>query len=704
MPKRVCGSAPPPQPARRRFYHLRRTGATGATGRPRLIPQPPSHSSRPGAPLALPRGVPARARAVHADLAYAAGGALTGRVPRGARAARLPRALPFTRRGGRGDRHGGGAARRRRRDHLCRHPPRPRADGRRPRVHARRRSRHSSARADRRRRRPSRRGRRAGPRLRVRGGAAGARGAAGGAPPDRLRGRTLHARLVPGRRRRVAHLRAHQDPDARRPGRVAGAHGSAGRDRRRVPECPDRLRCRRRAALRQLGRLPRARGLPRARPAPRPGARRRGPSRYAGHPLRDGDRRASRGDAGRRRRRDRPRLARRSRRGVGAGRPRRRRAGEPRSDGAPRAARGDPRPRGRDPRTGGGPARARLQPRSRHPAADPGRSRPRARRRRARALRTLTMADAVLLLAFGGPERPEEIRPFLARVARGRPIPPERLEEVAHHYEAIGGRSPLNELTLRQARKLEAALAASGRALPVHVGLRHAAPHIADALVGMADAGVRRAVGVVLSPHASEASRDRYVEEVDAARVQLGERASAIRWAPSWHTHPLFVTAVADATVAALVTLPAARRADAAVVFTAHSIPVAMAERSPYVAEIEASARAVATQLGARRWQVAYQSRSGSPREPWLEPDVNDALRALRAEGVSDVVVVPVGFVCDHVEVLYDLDVEARATAAAVGLGFARAGAVNDHPLFIRMLAEVVAGEADASLQVREAE
>jgi ferrochelatase len=303
-------------------------------------------------------------------------------------------------------------------------------------------------------------------------------------------------------------------------------------------------------------------------------------------------------------------------------------------------------------------------------------------------------ADAVLVIAFGGPTRPEEIRPFLANVVRGRPVPPERLEAVVGHYEAIGGRSPLNDLTFRQARKLEAALAARGPALPVYVGMRNWEPYLADTLARMAADGVQRAVGVILSPHASEASRERYVEQVDAARAALGARAPEIRWVGPWHAHPLFVTAVADAAVAALVTIPAGHRPAAPLVFTAHSIPLAMAERSPYVAQLTASARAVAERLRRARWQVAYQSRSGSPREPWLEPDVNDALRALAAAGATDVVVVPVGFVVDHVEVLYDLDVEARATAQGLGIGFARAGTVNDHPLFIRMLADVVAEAA----------
>ncbi len=301
-------------------------------------------------------------------------------------------------------------------------------------------------------------------------------------------------------------------------------------------------------------------------------------------------------------------------------------------------------------------------------------------------------ADAVLLLAFGGPTRPEDVRPFLTNVLRGRghAVPTSRIDEVVRHYEAIGGRSPLNELTFRQAHKLEATLAATGPALRVYVGMRNWEPYLADTLVRMAGDGVRSAVGVILSPHASEASRERYMEEVEAA----GARAPTVRWVGAWHTHPRFVTAVADAVTAALVTLPAVRRAAAPLVFTAHSVPVAMAARAPYVAEVTASARAVAERLGRTRWQVAYQSRSGSPREPWLEPDVNDALRALAADGARDVVVVPVGFVCDHVEVLYDLDVAARATARAAGLGFARASTVNDHPLFIQMLAEVVAAAA----------
>jgi len=296
-------------------------------------------------------------------------------------------------------------------------------------------------------------------------------------------------------------------------------------------------------------------------------------------------------------------------------------------------------------------------------------------------------ADAVLLIAFGGPTQPSEIRPFLENVTRGRRIPPERLDEVAHHYELMGGRSPLNALTFKQADGLRAAL---GDGTPVYVGMRNWAPYLADTLAAMADAGIRRATGVILSPHATEASRERYVETVDEGRAALGARAPDIRYVPTWHLHPLFVEAAAEGVAEALGQLPPDRRAGAMLVFTAHSVPTAMAAASPYVAEITASSKAVAERLGHARWQVAYQSRSGNPREPWLEPDVNDALRTLAAGGTRDVVVVPIGFVCDHVEVLYDLDVEARATATALGVGFVRASAVNDRPRFVAMLADVV--------------
>ena len=297
--------------------------------------------------------------------------------------------------------------------------------------------------------------------------------------------------------------------------------------------------------------------------------------------------------------------------------------------------------------------------------------------------------DAVLLVAFGGPTAPHEIRPFLEIVTRGRRIPPDRLEAVAHHYEQMpGGRSPLNDLTAAQARALAAALERGGPTLPVFVGMRNWHPFLHETLGEMAGRGVRRALGIILSSLRAEASWERYLEDVAQAGGRTANAPEVI-FAPPWSARPGFIAAVTDRARAALAAVPAARRASTPLVFTAHSIPTAMAEGAPYVAELTAAAGAVARALDHGRWSIAYQSRSGSLRDPWLEPDVGDVLRALPA-GERDVVVVPIGFVCDHVEVLYDLDVEARAIARERSLALHRAAAVNDHPAFIGMLADLV--------------
>ena len=304
----------------------------------------------------------------------------------------------------------------------------------------------------------------------------------------------------------------------------------------------------------------------------------------------------------------------------------------------------------------------------------------------------MSAVDSVLLVAFGGPTARHEIRPFLEIVTRGRGIPAGRLEEVAHHYEQMpGGRSPLAELTFTQARGLEQALAQAGPALPVFVGMRNWHPFLHETLAEMAGKGARRALGIILSPLRTEASWERYMQDVAEARARVA-RAPEVGFAPAWFEYPRFVAAVADRTRTALGEIPQDTRASTPLVFTAHSVPVAMAEASPYVSDLTAAARAVARRLGHARWSVAYQSRSGSPRESWLEPDVTSVLRRLAADGERRAVVVPIGFVCDHVEVLYDLDVEARRVAAAAGLTLHRVAAVNDHPEFIAMLAELVRG------------
>jgi ferrochelatase len=219
--------------------------------------------------------------------------------------------------------------------------------------------------------------------------------------------------------------------------------------------------------------------------------------------------------------------------------------------------------------------------------------------------------------------------------------------------------------------------------------MRNWHPFLDETLAAMAARGQRRALGIIMSSFRTEASWDRYQADVTTARERT-RGAPEIVLASPWFEHPRFVAALADGVGHALQEVPPAERADTPIVFTAHSVPVAMAEASPYVADFTATARAVAARLGHARWSLAYQSRSGSPRDPWLEPDVRDVIRELAEQGVRHVVVSPAGFVCDHVEVLYDLDVEARWVAAEHGVTLHRAPAVNAHPQFIAMLADLV--------------
>jgi protoporphyrin/coproporphyrin ferrochelatase len=298
--------------------------------------------------------------------------------------------------------------------------------------------------------------------------------------------------------------------------------------------------------------------------------------------------------------------------------------------------------------------------------------------------------DAVLLIAFGGPEKMEDVRPFLENVTRGRPIPPQRLEEVAHHYELFGGRSPLNDITLRQAKALQTLLAREGCPLPVYVGMRNWRPYLRETLAQMATDGIERALGFILSAQQSEAGWNRYQQDVAEARELVGPPAPTVEYTPGWHNHPLFIEAVADLTRTAFEQIPMEHQGETPLVFTAHSIPTAMPSAPTYVQQIEEGARLVAEKLDQVHWSVAYQSRSGDPRTPWLEPDIGVVLQRLAAEGVRNVVVSPIGFVCAHIEILYDLDTEAKWIASAHGLNMFRVGTVNDHPTFIRMIADVV--------------
>lgn len=303
--------------------------------------------------------------------------------------------------------------------------------------------------------------------------------------------------------------------------------------------------------------------------------------------------------------------------------------------------------------------------------------------------------DAILLIAFGGPEKMDEVRPFLANVLRGRPVPPQQLETVVRHYAMFNGHSPLKAITLRQASALHAALAGEGLDLPVYVGMRNWHPYLHETLACMAADGVRRALGVIMSAQQSEAGWQRYKHNVAAAQEQLGGQAPRVDYVPGWHNHPLFIDAVSDLAGRAFAALSQDKRTRTPLVFTAHSLPCAMPGVDQYVAQVEEGARRVAARLGHPVWRAAYQSRSGDPRTPWLEPDIGAVLRQLAAQGARDLVVCPIGFVCDHMEVLYDLDTEARQLAERLGLTMWRAGTVNDHPAFIQTLAAVVRREIE---------
>jgi ferrochelatase len=297
--------------------------------------------------------------------------------------------------------------------------------------------------------------------------------------------------------------------------------------------------------------------------------------------------------------------------------------------------------------------------------------------------------QAVLVIAFGGPHKSEDIRPFLRDVLKGRPVSEERFESVAHHYELLGGRSPITEHTERQAQGLAEVLKARGYDCDVRVGMRHWIPWIKDALAAFAAAGHAEVLGVIMAAQETEASLSRYQEAVEAARQEL-THAPRVRYVTGWGLSEALIEAQACQLARALSTLSLDARKDVRVLFSAHSIPAPMAAESPYVKQLEETARRVAEKVGLSDYRLVYQSRSGNPRDPWLEPDVLTALSEEARGGARNVAVAPIGFVCDHVEVLYDLDIEARQKAEECSLGFVRAATLSAHPSFLRALADAV--------------
>ena len=308
--------------------------------------------------------------------------------------------------------------------------------------------------------------------------------------------------------------------------------------------------------------------------------------------------------------------------------------------------------------------------------------------------------DAFLLVSFGGPEGPSDVMPFLENVTRGRGVPPRRLAEVAHHYELFGGVSPIN----KQCRDLLTAIgkdfAAAGIDLPRYWGNRNWHPYLADTVAQMAADGVTHAIAFVTSGYGSYSSCRQYIDDIEAARAQAGPGAPRIDKIRHYFNHPGFIEPLTQAALMAIGSLPSGVQHDACLVFTAHSVPEAMAATSGpdgglYPAQLTEAARLIAGQLAEvegheRPWRLVYQSRSGPPQVPWLGPDVRDHLESLAADGVPGVVVIPAGFVSDHLEVVYDLDVEAAKLARKLGLPMARAATPGAHPRFVSMITELV--------------
>jgi len=292
--------------------------------------------------------------------------------------------------------------------------------------------------------------------------------------------------------------------------------------------------------------------------------------------------------------------------------------------------------------------------------------------------------DAVLLLSFGGPEGPEQVRPFLENVTRGRNVPPERLDEVAEHYLHFGGVSPINKINRALIAQLQAELD-----LPVYFGNRNWKPYIEDTVVNMRDNGIRRAAVFTTSAWSGYSSCTQYSEDIDRARQAAGPKAPELVKLRRYFDHPLFVEMFADKIAAAAAAVPD----DARLVFTAHSIPVAADNRlgpNLYSRQVRYAAGLVAATAGYADYDLAWQSRSGPPQMPWLAPDVADHLAALAEAGTKAVIVCPIGFVSDHIEVAWDLDTELRAQADEAGMAFARAGTPNADRRFARLAVDLI--------------
>jgi protoporphyrin/coproporphyrin ferrochelatase len=311
--------------------------------------------------------------------------------------------------------------------------------------------------------------------------------------------------------------------------------------------------------------------------------------------------------------------------------------------------------------------------------------------------------QAILVVSFGGPEKMEDVIPFLENVLRGRNVPRERLLEVAEHYAHFDGYSPINDQCRDLIAALDEELQRHDIELPIFWGNRNWHPMLAETMQQMADAGIERVLAYVTAGYGGYSGCRQYLDDIEQARQTVGDSAPVVDKIRLFYNHPLFAAANAENLRTALAEIPAAERDVCPIAFTAHSIPQTMADTSNYVQQLEENCRLVAEDCGvdAARWQLVYQSRSGRPQDPWLEPDICDHLRTLHADGAKQVVVMPLGFLSDHMEVIYDLDDEAAGVCAEIGLNMVRAKTVGTHPLFIQMIRELIEERIDPNSERR---
>lgn len=296
--------------------------------------------------------------------------------------------------------------------------------------------------------------------------------------------------------------------------------------------------------------------------------------------------------------------------------------------------------------------------------------------------------DALLVVSFGGPEGMDDVIPFLENVLRGRNVPRERMLAVAHHYEMFSGVSPINQQNRNLISALQTELDQNGPRLPIYWGNRNWHPMLSDTLARMAQDGIKQALAFVTSAYSSYSSCRQYLQNISAAQAEVGPQAPQVEKLRAFYNHPGFVEANVDHIRAALKFL--SEPSSAQLLFTAHSIPESMAANCDYEMQLAETGKLIAQSVGLENWKLVYQSRSGSPAQPWLGPDVSDQIKALAGEGTREVVVAPIGFVSDHMEIVYDLDFEAEKVAQESGVKMARAATAGTHPAFIKMIRELM--------------